>query len=147
VDPRDSKYQRILWESEPGKPKIYELDTVTYGTAAAPFLATRTQNEIANNYKTEYPIASEVILRDIYVDDILSGANNLQNAVKMQDQLIEVLQKAGMKLHKWCSNNEKLLTNVPIESREKKLFVDDGDFAVVKALGLRWCPKTDVFSF
>lgn len=42
VDPRDRDYQRILWrESSELKIEEFQLNTVTYGTRSAPYLALR----------------------------------------------------------------------------------------------------------
>ena len=40
IHPDDRDYQRILWSYQ-GKPQEYQLCTVTYGLASAPFLALR----------------------------------------------------------------------------------------------------------
>jgi hypothetical protein len=88
VDPRDTKLQRILWKDENHALKIFELDTVTYGTVPAPFLATRTIKQMALDFEEKFPLASKVLLQDVYVDDILSGHNNLEIAKKTQVELI-----------------------------------------------------------
>lgn len=42
VHPQDRMFQKILWRSNPSEPlRTYQLRTITYGTASAPFLATR----------------------------------------------------------------------------------------------------------
>ena len=42
IDERDRDYQRILWTSKlKSEPIAFRLNTVTYGTAAAPFLVLR----------------------------------------------------------------------------------------------------------
>ncbi|GFS56538.1 DUF1758 domain-containing protein [Trichonephila clavipes] len=44
VDVSQRPLQRILWKGDVNEPvKVYQLNTVTYGTASAPFLAMRTQ--------------------------------------------------------------------------------------------------------
>lgn len=48
VDPRDTSVQLIVWKPSPDQPmETYELKTVTYGTASAPFLATRVLIQLA----------------------------------------------------------------------------------------------------
>lgn len=50
VHPYDTKFQRILWQNSPVKPmKQYVSATVTFGTASAPFQATRTLMQIETN--------------------------------------------------------------------------------------------------
>jgi hypothetical protein len=79
IDESQHKYQKILWRSsQDQKIKEYELQTVTYGTAAAPFLAIRTLQQLALDYKTELPTASKICLSDFYVDYLLFGCSYAQ---------------------------------------------------------------------
>lgn len=49
VDPEHAKFQRILWRNKPDEQiKQYILDTVTFGTASAPYQATRALIKIAD---------------------------------------------------------------------------------------------------
>nr|XP_034194192.1 uncharacterized protein LOC117610665 [Osmia lignaria] len=41
VRPKNRKYQRIIWRDPVGELKTYELNTVTYGLSAMPYLAIR----------------------------------------------------------------------------------------------------------
>jgi len=46
----DRKLQRILWRSSTEEPlRTNELSTVTYGTASAPYLATRCLHQLAED--------------------------------------------------------------------------------------------------
>ncbi|XP_037911960.1 uncharacterized protein LOC119652095 [Hermetia illucens] len=50
VDSRDCDLLRIVWRPKPQGPiKHYRLNTVTYGTASAPFQATRTLQQVAED--------------------------------------------------------------------------------------------------
>jgi len=64
--------------------------TVTYVTAPASFLATRCLNQLASEEASSYPLAVEVISRDMYIED-LSGSNNLSEAQKLQEEIIHIL--------------------------------------------------------
>ena len=73
--------QRILWRTNASKPiQHFRLTTVTYGTASAPFLATRALRQIGEERKEDYPNASRVIMQDFYVDDLLTGTNTVEEA-------------------------------------------------------------------
>ena len=77
----DRSLQRILWRKSPNEPlKTYELQTVTYGTAPASFLAIEAIRTVAKDNATKFPVGSAVILRDFYVDDLTSGANSIEEA-------------------------------------------------------------------
>lgn len=49
VRPEDRKYQRILWREEGNTVSTYELNTVTFGLAASPFLAVRSLHQLAED--------------------------------------------------------------------------------------------------
>ena len=87
VSPDQQDYQRILWRRKPqDSVSAFRLKTVTYGTASAPWLATRCLNQIAEDVKDINPRAAAIIRSDFYVDDILSGANTIEQASAIQEE-------------------------------------------------------------
>ncbi|XP_062537725.1 uncharacterized protein LOC134206062 [Armigeres subalbatus] len=143
------KYQRILWrENETDDLTELELNTVTYGTAAAPFLATRTILQLAKDEENRFPSASKAVVKSFYVDDVLTGADTLEHAQQLKTDLIDLLGRGGFELHKWCANNEEIIADIPIETREKHLKFEDNDInGVIKTLGILWNPAEDNFLF
>lgn len=77
--------------------------------------------------------------------DLITGANSIEMAVELQNELIDLLQGAGMKLHKWCPNDEKLVQNILKSDQERFSFDDEKNDGVVKTLGLLWKPKEDIY--
>ncbi|XP_075159013.1 uncharacterized protein LOC142232177 [Haematobia irritans] len=142
------RYQQILWRYSPfDEFSIYELNTVTYGTASAPYLAIRVLHQIARDYESEYPQASKVLLLDSYVDDILSGADSFQNALTLHKDLCSILDKGGFMLRKWITNSDELLQEIPSDIRDPSLVLDFESGNTVKTLGIQWNTKDDNFSF
>ncbi|XP_062556901.1 uncharacterized protein LOC134221731 [Armigeres subalbatus] len=83
TDERSSSLQHIVWRSSPEEPlQTYELKTVTYGTASAPFLATRVLQQLAEDGQINFPRAAHVLRKDFYVDDLFSGANTIEEAIE-----------------------------------------------------------------
>lgn len=110
VHESQTRLQRILWRESANLPvKTYELLTVTYGTTSASYLATRCLQHLAQRYATEYPGGSGCILRDFYVDDLLTGANTISDARRVRDETIELLKRGQFELSKWSSNCKELL--------------------------------------
>lgn len=106
VNQDDTKFQRILWRDDRSKPlQEIELTTVTYGTAAASFFATRALNQLAFDEQENHPEASRVVLKCVYVDDVLSGADTIEKARELQEDLVALLAKGGFILDKWCAND------------------------------------------
>ncbi|GFY55091.1 uncharacterized protein TNIN_246921 [Trichonephila inaurata madagascariensis] len=76
---------RIAWKDKIDSPvKIFRLTTVTYGTKSAPYLATRSLKQLAIDDGDEYLLAAEVIMSDIYMDDHLTGADDLESGRKLE---------------------------------------------------------------
>jgi hypothetical protein len=49
------------------------LRTVTYGTSVA---AIRTMIKLAEDEAQRFPIASQILKKDFYIDDLMSGSNS-----------------------------------------------------------------------
>jgi hypothetical protein len=81
VHPGNRHLQKIVWRYEPRTElKAYTLNTVIYGLACAPFLAMRTLKQLARDEETSFPQEAAILRRDVYMDDILTGASSLADA-------------------------------------------------------------------
>lgn len=107
-------YQQILWREDANDPlEVYHLKTITYGTSAAPFMAIRTLHLLADCERKDLDEAAQITKRDFYVDNLLTGSSNITEAVKIQDEMLELCKRGGLLLRKWCSNRKELLTRIP----------------------------------
>ncbi|XP_044312743.1 uncharacterized protein LOC123037186 [Drosophila rhopaloa] len=149
VFPEDSHLQCILWrDSTQDELQVFKLDTVTYGTKPASFLSVRAMHQLAEDEQSMFPKGAEILRRDFYVDDLISGGASVAEAVNIMQQTSGILAKGQFRLRKWCSNVAAVLSDVPEEDRESFLRFDDGS-NFTKTLGLAWDPATDrlLFSF
>ncbi|CAK9799185.1 hypothetical protein ANTPLA_LOCUS1922 [Anthophora plagiata] len=146
VHPNDSLYQRILFRKHPDE-KINEfcLDTVTYGTSCAPFLAIRTLHQLADDENNQHPAAAAVLKRDFFVDDLLTGANTRQEAAFLRDDLIALLQKGGFPIRKWASNDPSLVPENSGNPACTHMSLDPT--SAVKTLGIYWNSREDVIFY
>ncbi|GFU28900.1 integrase catalytic domain-containing protein [Trichonephila clavipes] len=81
MNPDQQDLQRIIWKHGlDAEILTYRLKTVTYGLSNAPFLAIRTLQQLAKDEKSRFPLASETLSYDTYMDDIVSGAPDLETA-------------------------------------------------------------------
>ncbi|XP_063988328.1 uncharacterized protein LOC135168255 [Diachasmimorpha longicaudata] len=145
ICPEDRRFQRVLWRDEKDQIATYELNTVTFGLSAAPFLAIRCLQQLAQDEATHYPIASQILQRDMYVDDLLTGFDSLEEAIEARDQITQLLQKGGLNLRQWASNESKLLEGLAEEEINKKLQLD-GD-KTLKTLGIFWNSENDSINY
>jgi len=91
VIPEQCTLQRILWRFSPEQEiRTYELQTVTYGEACSAFLAIRSLHQAAIALQHQFPEAAEIIKRDFYVDDLLSGANDIKKLLKIKEEFTEM---------------------------------------------------------
>lgn len=147
MHPDDRDMQQILWRNDPSEPiQTYRLNTVTYGTASAPFLAMRCIQQLSFDNKENYPEAAEIILRDFYVDDLITGFPNETDAIKTCDQIVKILNSACFDLRKWTSNSQEVLTHFKDDSDSLKVLTL-GDNESIKTLGVQWSSRSDIFSF
>ena len=83
----------------------------------------------------------------MYVDDLVTGGESLQEVEKIKSDSIELFEKGGFKLHKWHSNEPNLETN-DLNSEKELNFAKEhlGTKAnETKILGLNWDKQRDKF--
>ncbi|XP_018395641.1 PREDICTED: uncharacterized protein LOC108774118 [Cyphomyrmex costatus] len=147
VTEQDRNLQLILWRQDKSEPyQLYRLNTLTYGTACAPFLAMRCLKELANIHEQELPAAAEAVRNDFYMDDVLTGASTWEDALELQEQLTRMLSYGKFPLRKWRANNRDMLSHISESNQADSLFVIDRD-QPIKTLGLLWNATTDTLQY
>lgn len=150
LDADDSNFQRILWRSSPEKEiSEYKLVRVLFGTACAPHLAVRSLMQIVADEGHLYPVAAQRVITDFYMDDLLTGCQNVGEGIEVFKQTKELLKKAGFQLQKWSSNSEELLTRIKeerqAEDRDRNLEIKID--SIIKILGLTWNRCDDSYHY
>ncbi|GFW80752.1 uncharacterized protein TNCV_348551 [Trichonephila clavipes] len=105
---------RILWKESPEDPvKTFEMKTVTYGKASAPFLATRTLLQLSRDEEKNFPSAAPVLRENCYMDDVLCCAASLMEVKVLKNQLSGILIKGGMELHirNWLQTSSEIMSS------------------------------------
>ncbi|XP_026741350.1 uncharacterized protein LOC113503524 [Trichoplusia ni] len=143
----DTILQGILWRDDPEKEiNKYQLKTVTFFTESTPFLAIRGLQQLSYDECCAEPGMSKIILEDFYMDDVMTGAENIEDCFKIYTKLKEILIKGGFPLQKWKSNSQKLLNKIMDRkgtTEELKIKID----SITKILGLTWNSNEDVFQY
>lgn len=93
----------------------------------------------------DYQSARDAVNTDFYIDDLLTGANTFEKALKPRNNIIEITESACLKLRKWASNDERLINDLGDSSDDKFIKLDLGDD--VGVLGTTWKPKSDTISY
>ncbi|XP_077275939.1 uncharacterized protein LOC143904852 [Temnothorax americanus] len=147
IDSRDVNYQHIVWIRSGLEPLVsFILLTITYGMICAPYLALRILEQLSLDEGQNFPLATLILCDNIYVDDVLFGADDTFRIRQARDQLVSLLRRGGFKLRKWASNSPSLLSDLAADhglACHKQLAQDEQ----VKILGIGWNPATDMFKF
>ena len=137
LDQRDWCLQRYIWHENLDPTKIPEekvIKTLIYGVKPSGNQAEYGLRKIADMSKDEYPEASRIIKKDIYVDDCISGAASRPKASQRGDEIELIVNRGGYKLKGITLSGENPKDNLS----------DDGESLIVA--GLKWLPKEDVIS-
>lgn len=145
IKEQDRSLQCILWRKSATDPiRTYQLNTLTYGTSCASFIATMCLAKLAQSIPESLQ-AVEAISQHFYMDDLLSGAESLEDCVILQRKVHDTLQSAGFVLRKYQSNDPRLLQAMPSEavaSRTRDSIVKE---EAVSVLGVYWQANSDTF--
>lgn len=120
---------------------------MTYGLACAPYLALRCLRQLALEAEASHPLATDILLNDTYVDDVLSGASDVLQTRKKIQQLDEVLKAGGFRLRKWIANDHDALDDIPHSDRDLSLLLNVDEGAPHHTLGIQWDRQSDRFLF
>ncbi|CAG9119005.1 unnamed protein product [Plutella xylostella] len=158
VRPQDRRFQRILYHPLPSNSDSrdssvttanvneLEFNRVAFGLKCSPFLALRTVSQLAQDEGNKYPVAKEIVYRDLYMDDVASSLINAEQAITASQELIQLFKAGGFDLVKWSSNSQQILEQIPKDSR----LLQDVEFNkddTLKILGLCWYPVDDEYAF
>ena len=150
LHPTDRDLHRFVWRPTPQEDlQDFRMTRVTFGVSASPYLAIKTLQQTAKDHGADYPTASNHIVSSFYVDDLLAGAQNPEQAKQLFNQLRSILHKGGFNLCKWRSSDSTVLQSIPTDLQEKLLTKDATTLqasAEPKALGLQWDSKEDAMS-
>lgn len=148
VDEKDQLYQGIVWRENQNQPlKSYRLCTLTYGTAPAAFIATRCIKRAAELDGKKFPMASKIIVRDFYMDDLLTSCRTESDAIELRRQVQDILDNSGLPMRKWISNSNEVLQSIPSDFRGIEGNLDMQMDETIKTLGMHWSPNNDQFTF
>lgn len=137
----DRHLQIILWRENESDPiRTLQLNTVTYGFTSASFLTTRCIRQLGEECLN--PHTKEVIQKDFYVDDLLTGADTVEELRHLQRSVSDELAKGCFHLRKYRSNLPDLLSN-DINLEEGELMISNA----TSTLGIGWAPSSDQLHF
>ncbi|XP_018359718.1 PREDICTED: uncharacterized protein LOC108758967 [Trachymyrmex cornetzi] len=136
----DRQYQKILWRRD-GKVETLQLNTLTFGVSSSPFLAIRTVQKLAEDELLTFPRAARIIKSHMYVDDLLTGAETIDEVRAIRNEVIALLARGGFAIRQWASNDERIVNDL-MASALRTNFVLNLD-QTLKTLGITWSTRDD----
>ncbi|XP_077277433.1 uncharacterized protein LOC143905732 [Temnothorax americanus] len=80
------------------------------------------------------------------MDDVISGARTLAKAIELQKQLSQLMERGQFHLHKWRSNDPRVLKHIATQCKTDDVLIIDKEGAL-KTLGLLWNAKSDCLQY
>lgn len=91
--------------------------------------------QCAIDHEREHPLAAKIVKECFYVDDLIGGADTLEEIEKQKSELTKLLDKGAFKMAKWKGNGDKV----------EEMQIGEPDVKTV--LGFFWNIERDTFSF
>ena len=105
----DCQVHRFLWrEMETSQePTTYVLLRVTFGDKPSPDMASFVMLKMAKEHRQTAPVASKIIKRDRYVDDLIHSCPSVSDAFQRITDVEKILSTGSFKIKKWhCSSDQ-----------------------------------------
>ena len=137
---KDIHMQRFLWRGMDKSipPRTYAVVVNNFGVKPANCIATCALHQSADVFAEKYPVASQEIKDQTYVDDELVADVNMMALRRKTAEMDEITDHAGMKNKGWLYSGNVSSGAVSIGG---------GDEESGKVLGLLWLALEDVFGF
>ena len=126
------------------------MNRVTFGVASSLYLAVQTLQQAAPDFDSDStPKASWHVHNSFYVDDLLGGADTVEQALDLYHSLRSMLGKGGFELRKWRSSSAEVISHIPkdlLEPMPTQDLVDRHSASYPKALGVVWDSDYDTMA-
>ena len=145
--PSDQDLHRFVWRRNPGDClEDYRMTRVTFGVSASSFAANMAVKQNAHDFALKYPLAFPAVNESFYVDDGLSGADSVEEAIEKRTQLQDLFAEAGFLLRKWNSSEPAVLKQLSPDLLDTQSnHVIPGPDEYTKTLGIAWNAHHDHF--
>ena len=119
VAKRDRDVLRFLWvddvtEQQP-EPLILCFTRLVFGVSSSPFLLNATIRHHLEQHFSAQPDLIKKLSWSFYVDDVVTGADNEEEAYMLYREAKKILKKGGFNLRKFCTNSAILQMKIDME--------------------------------
>ena len=168
VADKDRDVLRFFWvnniEEDDPEVQVLRFARVVFGVASSPFLLNATIRHHLEGYQSSHPELVHQLIQSIYVDDVVTGAENEEKAYQLYLGSKELLKEGGFNLRKFLTNDPHLRDKI---DRHEESFMKAPDIEAEvetyaktvlggsqrtlsgesKVLGVRWNVDDDLLVF
>lgn len=128
VDPHDRDVLRFLWVKDvhAEEPEISTLrfTRVVFGVSASPFLLNATIHHHIMQHIENQPDLVNQLRQSIYVDDVLTGADDEEAAFEFYEGSKQLLQTGSFNLRKFVTNSPHLQARINYKEAESNSVIE-----------------------
>ena len=140
LPPAQRDLHHFVWRRSPNEAlSDYQMTRLTFGVSVSYFAANMAVKQNARLHEHLFPSAASVVHLSFYVDDELTGADSIPDAIRLQKELQELFARGGFLLRKWRSSEPAALCHLPNNLVDQQscqgLPVEDH---FTKVLGIEW---------
>jgi hypothetical protein len=109
ISEKDRNVLRFLWvddiTKESPEPVALRFTRVVFGVSSSPFLLNATIRFHLEQHALTQPDLIAKLMRSFYVDDVVTGASDEDQAYALYETSKKVLKEGGFHLRKFCTNS------------------------------------------
>ena len=150
VPPEHQSFLQFLWwpNGDTDMPlQAYQMTVHVFGAVSSPGCANFALRRAATDFKEISSEASDALLNDFYVDDLLKSCPTVEIASKLAGDMKQMCHVAGFNLTKFVAPEKwkEVLKDIPDENKAVSCSkVIDAEVSVGRALGVNWCLESDL---
>ena len=146
LDPKDRPYHRFVFDGND-----YIWNSILFGNVSSPNGSQKVLSSVCDLFGKDYPEAEETLRHSLYMDDASDSRPTEERVLATAQQLIQLLDKCTMPIHKFYSNSTLVLKSLEPKLLAKQVTISDGsvDVETGKILGMCYnaSPEEDYLSF
>ena len=125
--------------------EILRFTRLIFGLTQSPLILEGTLKKHFENYGGSFEKLIKIIENYMYIDDLATGGNNLEEVKEIKQNSVQLFKKRGLNLHKWNSNVLELESKNSNQSELNyaKQVLNQGSNET-KILELSWNKRNDI---
>ncbi|MEE4247410.1 MAG: DUF1759 domain-containing protein [Kangiellaceae bacterium] len=129
VDEKDRDALRFLWTEDPLQPNspiiVMRYAAVVFGLTCSPAILERVIQHHISRYNLQFPKLSQKLQHDFYVDNLVTGCCDEEEARELFDAARLIFREAGMNLRHWQTNSQRLLRDIQASTTDADIIAPD----------------------